>query len=182
MSQEQIMAAPRKENIKEVIINSTSELLKTKSLSEISLAEIAEKSEISKGTLYYYYKSKSEILLDITDKYLDEQWNDLIKWTENKEKDTSLQRLVKYVFERNTDSAGIRIHLINDAMLGDETVKNKLLQRYKDFEKLIADKISERTEIAPPDYITWLILLASDGLIIQKNLGNEIRLPQQYDA
>ena len=91
------MAAPRKDNIKEKILQATTELLKTTALADISLAEIAAAAGISKGTLYYHYKTKNEVFLDITQRFLDEQWEDLIRWTENKEKDTSLNRLVRYV-------------------------------------------------------------------------------------
>lgn len=166
------MAAPRKDNVKDKILDATETLLTSKSLSDISLAEIASSAGVSKGTLYYHYKSKTDILFDITDRYLDEQWNDLIKWTENKEKDTSIHRLVKYVIERNTASAGIRVPLLNAAMLGDDVTRQKLLNRYREFGRLISQKISERTDVIPPDYFTWLILLASDGIIIQEALKN----------
>ena len=166
------MAAPRNDNVKEKILDATAALLEHKTLSDISLAEIAAASGISKGTLYYHYKTKTEILFDITDRYLDQQWDELIAWTENKEKDTSVPRLVKYVIERNTASAGMRLHLIHAAMLGDEELREKLLARYRAFETLIAEKIAERTDAVQADYLTWLILLASDGLIVQEALRN----------
>ena len=72
------MAAPRKDNIKEKILQATTELLKTTALAEISLAEIAAAAGISKGTLYYHYKTKNEVFLDITQRFLDEQWEDLM--------------------------------------------------------------------------------------------------------
>lgn len=166
------MAAPRKDNVKDIILDATKKLLEKKSLSDISLAEIATAAGISKGTLYYHYKNKTDILFDITDRYLGEQWNDFISWTDNKEKDTSIHRLVKYVMERNTASAGIRVHLLNAAMLGDEVMRQKLLKRYKEFGELISQKIAERTQVVPPDYFTWLLLVASDGIIIQEALRN----------
>ena len=43
------MAAPRKDNIKEKILQATTELLKTTALADISLAEIAVAAGISKG-------------------------------------------------------------------------------------------------------------------------------------
>ena len=165
------MAAPRNENIKEQILNTTEKLLKDSSFSDISLAKIASASEISKGTLYYYYKTKGEILFDLTDRYLSKQWDDLIEWTENKEKDTSIKRLIKYVMERNVASADVRMKLYSEAQMGDEAVRQKLIARYEDFEKLICKKIAERTDL-PAEFLTWLILLASDGIIIQETLRN----------
>ena len=110
------MAAPRKDNVREKIMDAAETLLQTDNLSDITLAEIAALAGVSKGTLYYHYKDKTEILFGLTDRYLDKQWDELVSWTENKEKDTSIHRLVKYVVERNVASAGIRLHLLNAAM------------------------------------------------------------------
>lgn len=165
------MAAPRKENIKEMVLDALLKLLETKSFNEISLAEVAKAAGISKGTLYYHYKTKGEIFFDLTDRYLSEQWDDLIRWTENKEKDTSIHRLVKYVVERNVANASFRMQLYSEAQLGDVELKKKLSKRYDEFQKLISEKISERTNVNP-DFLTWLILLLSDGIIIQSAIGN----------
>lgn len=165
------MAAPRKENVRQKILDTTKELLKVQSLADISLAEIAAAAGISKGTLYYHYKTKSEIFFDITDQYLDQQWEDFISWTENKDKDTSLNRLVKYVVERDIASAGLRMHLLSEAQLGDEVLRQRLVTRYGEFQRLISQKIAERTHI-PADCLTWLILLLSDGMIVQEVLSN----------
>ena len=162
------MAAPRKDNVKEKILDAAQELLKTGSLSDITLSEIAARAGVSKGTLYYHYKNKTDILFDITDRYLNRQWDELISWTENREKDTSIHRLVMYVMQRNVESAGIRLHLLNAAMLGDEALREKLIDRYGEFEKLIASKIAERTSSVEADYLARLILLSSDGLIVQE--------------
>lgn len=166
------MAAPRKEDIKNVIIEAAQGLLDKKMLADISLAEIASAAGVSKGTLYYHYKTKNEILFDITDRYLEQQWNDLVAWTENPQKDTSLPRLVRYVIERNISTPALRIHLVCDAITGNEEIRARLNARYADFEKLIAEKIGERTQKIPPDFFSWLILLTSDGLFIQRLLKN----------
>jgi len=169
---EEMMAAPRKDNVKEKIIEATEELLSQKGISDISLAEIAKTAGISKGTLYYHYKTKDDILFDIMDNYLEEQWNNLIDWTEDENKDTSLHRLVKYVVERNIATAQMRIHLFYGAILGNEEIRLRLVKRYSEFEELIAKKISERTSTMSAEFLTWLILTTSDGLYIQKLLAN----------
>ena len=166
------MAAPRKDNVKELILNAAEELLEHKKLSDISLAEIARQAGISKGTLYYHYKNKNDILFDITDKYLDEQYRDLITWTEDATKDTSLHRLVKYVLERDAATADMRLHLFYDAMMGNEQIRQKVLNRYVEFSGIISKKIGERTDSVSPDYLAWLLLVLSDGLFIHKTLDN----------
>ena len=167
------MAAPRKDNVKELIIISTEKLMKKQKLADISFASIAKEAGISKGTLYYHYKSKNDILFDIMDKYLSAQWDDLIKWTEDPKKDTSINRLVQYVMERDIANANMRLNFFYDAMMGNEEVREKLLKRYEDFEHIIAEKIGERTEAMSADYLAWVILLLSDGLFIHQTIHND---------
>lgn len=165
------MAAPKNENVKHTILQTTAELLQNKSLQDISLAQVADKAGISKGTLYYYYKSKGDLFCDLTDQYLHHQWDDFLNWTEDEQKDTSLKRLVKYVVERNVASAAFRLRMFGEAQQGDEALKKKLADRYNAFFSLISEKIAQRTHL-PAEFLTWLILLASDGIIIQKAIDN----------
>ena len=65
------------------------------------------------------------------------------------------------------------MRLLCDAMSGNEEIRKKLIDRYAQFQTLISQKISERTSFVEPDYLAWLILLATDGLLIQKMLGND---------
>lgn len=148
-------------------MDAAQKLLETGSWGEISLADIARVSGVSKGTLYYHYKTKGEILFELANRYLSEQWDDLIRWTENKEKDTSLRRLARYVVERDIASAGLRMRLLCEAQ-ADEALREKLVRRYGEFERLISEKIAERTSLSA-DFLTWL-LLVSDGIIVQKAL------------
>lgn len=167
------MAAPRKDNVKELILNAAETLLEHKKISDISLSEIALTAGISKGTLYYHYKSKNLVLCDLTDRYLEEQWNDLILWTADESKDTSLNRLVKYVLERDISTVSMRLHFFYDAMLGNEEIRQKLLSWYSRFADLIGWKLGERTkEQISPAYLSWLLLLLSDGLFIHQTLDN----------
>ena len=168
------MAAPRKDDVKAAVLDAAEALLETGTWGDISLADIARQSGVSKGTLYYHYKAKGEILFDLADRYLSEQWDDFIRWTENKEKEegTSIQRLAKYVVERDIASAGLRMHLLCEAQAGDAVLREKLVRRYGEFQRLISEKIAERVEV-PADFLTWLLLLVSDGIIVQEAIQND---------
>lgn len=167
------MAAPRKEDVRNLIIESAETLLTKKPFSEISLSQLAAQAGISKGTLYYHFKNKNEILFAITDKYLDAQWQELCEWTENTDKDTSLHRLVKYILERDVSGVKLRLPLFYDAMIGNEEIRTHLLIRYQAFARLIAEKISQRTDKISGEYFAWLLLLISDGLSIHQTIGND---------
>ena len=134
------MAAPRKEDVRSLIVSTAEKLLEEKPFSEISLSQLASEAGISKGTLYYHFKNKNELLFAITDKYLDEQWTELCQWTDNADKDTSLHRLVRYVLERDVAGVKLRLPLFYDAMIGNEEIRTHLIRRYQCFASLIAEK------------------------------------------
>lgn len=169
------MAAPRNINIKEIILQSTAKLLEEKSFFQISLSDIAKKAGISKGTLYYYYSNKDDILFDIADKYLNELSEDLLKWVKDENKDTSLPRLIKYTLERGifNESGNLRLYLIAEAISGKEELRNKLLDKYKYFKDILAVEITKRCNNDESEYLAWLILTIMDGLLIQDRLHNK---------
>lgn len=168
------MAAPRmNDDVQKMILDAAEDLLAQKSLKEVTLAQIADHANVAKGTVYYYYKNKEDILFAIFDRYLADQWKQLNDWTSNTAKDTRLPRLIKYVLARDIDKTGIRLHFIFEAADGNEVLRQKLTERYLKFEKEIAAKIQERQDNVDSDYLSWLALMVSDGLIIQKTLGND---------
>lgn len=168
------MAAPLKNNIKEKILVTTTTLMQNKSFNDISLAGIARAAEISKGTLYYYYNNKEDILFDITDNYLSKLSDDFISWVENKNKDTSIPRLIRYVLERSSakDFGSLRLYLAGAAVSGNDTLRQKYIERYHYFKDTIRDKIIERCPDSDGDYIAWLLLTTMDGILLQKQLEN----------
>lgn len=168
------MAAPRmNDDVQKMILDAAEDLLAQKSLKEVTLAQIADHANVAKGTVYYYFKNKEDILFAIFDRYLADQWKQLNDWTSNTAKDTRLPRLIKYVLARDIDKTGIRLHFIFEAADGNEVLRQKLMERYLKFEKEIAAKIQERQDNVDSDYLSWLALMVSDGLIIQKTLGND---------
>lgn len=172
------MAAPHNDNIKGKILESATALLQEKSFNEVSLSEIAGKAGVTKGSVYYYYKNKDDIIYDIADGYLQTLYDDLIAWVENREKDTSLPRLLRYALTRGVDDPGksLRLHLTLDAIAGNEQIRQKLLKRYHTFRTVIGEKIAERRDQSSSEdgwYEGWLVLTVIDGLMIQKLLGND---------
>lgn len=169
------MAAPHNDNIKEKVLKAATELLQEKAFNEVSLMEIARKAGVTKGSVYYYYKTKNDLLYDIADGYLQEMYDRLIEWVEDERKDTSLPRLLNYVLSFGVEdpAKNLRLHLTVDAISGQEQIKEKLIARYRNFRKIIGEKIAERKTGADEEYTGWLVLTVIDGLMIQSLLGNE---------
>lgn len=176
------MASPLNCNIKEKILQTAALLLESKPFADITLAEISHSAKISKGTLYYYYKNKEDILFDVADIYLTKLADDLINWTSDKQKDTSLPRLYNYTFSRGVfnESGGLRLYLISAAVVGQERVRERLLEKYVFFQNTLSEKIAQRSDIADADYCAWLILTVMDGILVQSCLANSQFNPQEF--
>jgi len=168
------LAAPHNDNIREKILSGATKLLHERSFNDISIADIAKSSGVSKGSVYYYYNSKDELLYDIADRYLDRAYSDLMVWVDDENKDTSLPRLIRYALTRGLDDSGksLRLHLTVDAIAGNEPLRKKLLTKYDTFHKVFTEKISQRRESADGSYYAWLILTLIDGLLIQELMRN----------
>lgn len=167
------MAKPLNDNIRERILITAKTLLAQQSFSDISLAQIAKKARISKGTLYYHYNNKYDILYDIASEYLNALADELILWVDNRDKDTSTERLARFVLERGVgdENGNLRIYLISEAVSGNGDVAQKLKGQYRIFKELLAKRIAERGG-KDPEYTAWLLLAMCDGLMVQNQLEN----------
>ena len=60
------------------IMESSYRLFLEKGFHEVSWADISEEAEISPGTLYYYFKTKDELVLAVLDTYVLEYYYDFL--------------------------------------------------------------------------------------------------------
>lgn len=168
------MAAPLNAGIREKILAATSRLLEARSFAHISLAEIAKAAGISKGTLYYYYNSKEALLFDIVEQYMSRLAYRLESWITDKSKDTSYRRLLRYAFQCGIydQSGNLRLHLLAAAVAGDDSLREKLLQKYAYFHQVLAAHIHARRPGVDAGDVAWMVLTMMDGLLMQNQLQN----------
>lgn len=169
------MAAPKKDRVKEQILDAALTLFRERH--DVSLAEIARAVNISKGTLYYHYRSKSEIYLDIGERYWKTLSDDLIAWVDNQQKDTSMHRLARYTLLRGAfdESASLRLKLYWEAVSGvdDTIIRDALNRQYAHFQTTLKSRIQERMPTADGENLAWLLLTIVDGLMVQHTLQND---------
>lgn len=169
------MAAPKNDNVKQQILDAAIVLFQEQH--DVSLAEIARAARISKGTLFYHYRSKGEIYLDIGEQYWSRLSDDLLSWVDNREKDTSLPRLVRYTFIRGVfdESGQLRLRLFVESISGEEEseIRERLNEQYAHFKNILKTRILERSPGADGEQLAWLLLTLVDGLMVQNTMQNE---------
>lgn len=85
---------------KKVIIETSSNLIMEKGIKNTSLADIAQAVGISKGTLYYYYSSKDDIIYDIMEEHLNRTTRELFNLFDNISEDNTLEQILHMVFQK----------------------------------------------------------------------------------
>lgn len=169
------MAAPRRIDTRQLILDSTEKLIQQRQVEAISLQDIATEAGISKGTLYYYYSSKQLILFDLVLMYLDNLAQDFIEWIGNKDKDTSLKRLVYFVLEKGAHNNRTKMHiyLINHALReGNEDVRKNFRDKYKEWSDMLKKSIEARCDTEDAGLMADLLLAVIDGILIRELMGD----------
>ena len=164
------------ENIgtKEKIIQYAFELFATKGYSDTSIDDIVKSSGISKGGIYYYFKSKEEIFLEIAEERLkqrnsiDKQSNDTI---------SSKQKLINYISWTLTGFLEERVQKMSrftfefwSVLARNPSMSDKAKERYKLFYDDLADILKqgiengEFNEYIDVQSMVYIILSTMDGI------------------
>ncbi len=159
---------------RERILLVATRLMKEKGVAYISLADIAAAVKISKGTLYYYYPSKGDLIFDITEQSMNHMTRKIIEWVEKSREETPAEDILKIVFDTilKTRSRGqIHLYLILEA-LTDDALRKRFCDEYEKWRSMIRQGL-DRIQPQGRDNaaLSGIILAAIYGLLIQNLLG-----------
>lgn len=160
------------------ILEAASRLITEKGVKNTSLAHIAKEVGISKGTLYYYYSTKDDIIYDITDIHLKQITEELLSWIRTIENDATPEEILVVVFEKilKAETRGkLHLYLISDAAIGNNSLKERFKQRYREWRTTLEDgtRMVLKDKKVNYEILSHIILAALDGFTIQQMIGVE---------
>ena len=130
---------------REQILEAARELIREKGAAHTSLADIANRTGIAKGTLHYHFASKGDLLYTLTSQqctYFTDKFLEIAKaeicCTQSVA--DALENLITEILERSRD--GILIHLIVEGVTANEELKNKFAALYRDWAQNIRKGLS----------------------------------------
>ena len=97
-----------------------------------SLSKIAQAAGLSKGTIYYYYASKNDLIFDIADFHMGRMTSDFFEMIEN-EPGLSWERLLTAFFETLLHSrtrSRLHLYLVREAVSGNGPLKKRFQKTY----------------------------------------------------
>ena len=157
------------------IIEAASRMIVQKGIDKTSLADIAKEAGISKGSLYYYYASKDDLIFDITEAHINQISENLFAIIESSEGSATWEDLLKILFERilQAEARGrMHLYLLQQSLNSNELLAQRFRKKYREWNELIRTGF-EKIEPGNKDQtiLSSLVIAALDGLLIQSLMG-----------
>jgi len=169
--------AKKQADKKQKIIEAGTRLVVQKGIEKTSLADIAEEAGISKGSLYYYYASKNELIFDITEAHINQISENLFTIIEESKGTANWEELLKILFERilDADTRGrLHLYLVQQALNDNDDLKQRFRKKYQEWKIMIKDGFAMlEPNITNHNVLSSLIIAALDGFLIQSLLELE---------
>ena len=162
---------------RESIIQAASQLIRERGIDNTTLADIARAAEISKGTLYYYYATKGDLIFDIADRHMNRMTERIFRWLERSGTDQpprTVYRMVLDTVMHSRSRGQMHVYLIQDALTENPSLRKRFVEEYRRWrgiiERGLARLYGEEGEYA---IMSRVLLATIDGLVLQRLLGVE---------
>ncbi len=164
---------------KKRIINATIYLLKSKSMKEISMRNIAKEAGVTTGSIYHHYKNKDELLMDVMEESLlfTPKLNDLVKKDNFQEKGITLLEEVNFqVGERirKVEQQKLHIQFLTSVMKNSPEMTEVYKQTYRKIMKSTNELMLNAYDKESSDLtkvLSSVLVAAIDGVALQQTLG-----------
>jgi len=164
------------------IINAARKVLSQIGVNNMTLQTVADAASISKGALYYYYKSKDDILYDIMaqdNAHSREFAGKLIEKNHDLDVENLKKEVTKGVLNRflQLDKNKLNLYLQGEALQGNSELQKRYNEKYHEWINNIDGILSRIYEVESTDItrtLSTIALAAIEGICIQKALMDNI--------
>ena len=167
----------KQKNMKETILQTATNLITKKGIKNTSLADIAKASNISKGTLYYHYSSKNDLISDIADIHLQAITNAVIDCVCGIESNNASSNMVNLIMEKIASIEGrgrIHMYILCEAITENDTLRESVKVKYLEWRNTLKKEISKTIKNdKDAEALSFLLVSIVDGLVVQGLLKSE---------
>ncbi len=170
---------PHPEGTREDIRNTATKLFTQNGVHASSLSDISEAAGISKGTLYYHYPSKEELVLEIAEEYFAAFTALIYHWIDELRLNTPAKDAIRTVagfFWRDNESMRLYFALLAEALREDGALRALCHAKQKEWAVLLevgALKLSGADTQRFRTYSRCFLALL-DGFALRRLLSNEL--------
>lgn len=160
---------------KKKILKSAKKIFQKKGGQHTSLADIARDAGISKGTLYYYYSTKAELIFDITQQHMSSITSALLAVVDEKKDSADAAEILEMVYDtimKAESRSKLHLFLLQEAITGNADLQKRFQEAYNEWRAMIYQGLQSilkrRKDI---DILSHVLLTSITGGMIQQLLG-----------
>lgn len=167
---------------KSELIKDAKECLVNKGIENFTLRAVAETAGVTQGTIYYHFRTKEQLLIDIVQDICDNSWREIAENKENMMEQAIASAKSRCSYESFFHK--LFISLVASSFNNDE-IRSKLGEIIQLENKTLSEKLSNlwmESPIKGVSFETWGILLNAvvDGLALQALLQKDLPINQIY--
>lgn len=158
------------------ILDATENLIIAKGIEKTSLADIAKEVGISKGTLYYHYSSKDQLIEDVADRYFNNMTQSVLEGIKDLNYGTydfnTLSSMISDILGYRS-TGRLHLSLIQEAVTRNETLRCRFIEKYSQWRGIIKYELKNLLKVDSVDYemLSFLVVAVIDGLVMESLLG-----------
>ena len=160
---------------RERIILAAARLIRERGIDNTTLADIATAADMSKGTLYYYYATKGDLIFDIAERHMNNMTEQIFRWlsrSSSAQNPRTVFRMAIDTVMRSRNRGHIHVYLIKEAPAESPHLQARFVEEYARRRAMIQagfQKVYGSTD--GYDTLSRVLLAMIDGLMLQRLLG-----------
>lgn len=161
---------------RERILDAAARIVREHGVDNTTLADIADAAQISKGTLYYYYPTKGDLVFDIAERHMRNMTSRIFTWMESNREGQGPKTVLRMVLDTvmHSRSRGrMHLYLIQEAMNENPTLQARFVTEYREWHRLIEKGLARIYGDGEFAAVGRVLLAALDGLVLQRLIGVE---------
>lgn len=157
--------------MKNKIIKTASVLFTERGVEKTSLAEISLKAQISKGTLYYHFPTKNDLVFAVCEMHMQELTDRLYDFLKNNTNTEDIISELYTTIPKAMTRSRLHIYLLREAVTDSPEVKEKFHNIYRQWQNMLVETILKLfPEVSDPEAVSAFLVASVDGLVIQNLL------------
>ena len=127
-------------SVREAIIVTASDLFTKQGVHGTSLGDIATQGDLSKGTLYYYYPAKDDLILATATICLNKMTDILLAWIGALDREDSMATAITNLINSLTEdenNARLYVVLCTECTIGNTMLQNLMRQRIEEWRVML---------------------------------------------
>ncbi|MEK5232291.1 TetR/AcrR family transcriptional regulator [Lysinibacillus sp. FSL K6-0232] len=167
---------------KEQLIKYARDCLVEKGIDKFTLKAVAEAAGVTQGTIYYHFKTKEQLLLDIVQDICDTSWQEL-----SQSREQAIEQAIASAKSRcSYDSYFHQLFfLLVTSSFNNDKIRGKLGEIIRAENEALTENLSSLWTASPIEDVsleTWGILLNAmvDGLALQALLQKDFPVEKTY--